>query len=258
MNPKGNVYFISDLHLGVPTREESLIREKQVVEWLHHIRPDLGELVLLGDVFDFWFEYKHAVPKGYTRLMGALAALTDAGIPVHFFMGNHDMWTFGYLETELGVKVYPHPVKWERWGHRLYLAHGDGLGPGDYSFKIIRKVFRSPFFQWCFARLHPNFGIGLGLALSRRSRKAHAASEQQYLGHDQEWLTQYCTTDLSAEKFDYMVFGHRHLPLWIPISGNGVYVNLGDWVSHFTFGRLSPEGFALMKWQDGQTILVKE
>lgn len=251
MNPEGAVYLISDLHLGVPDVIASRKREREVLRFLDNIVSDASELVLLGDVFDFWFEYKHAVPRGHVRLLGALARLADQGMPIHFFKGNHDLWTFGYLEQEIGLKVYTKPQVWERFGYRLYLAHGDGLGPGDYTFKFVRKLFHASFFQWCYARIHPNSGIGLAGWLSRRSRAANEHSGLEYLGHDREWLMQYCTHELNAQGFDYMIFGHRHLPLRVPVPGGGEYINLGDWVRWNTFARISASGLELLEWNNG-------
>lgn len=198
---------------------------------------------MVGDLFDFWFEYKHAVPKGFTRFLGALSELTDRGIPVHVFTGNHDMWIFDYLPTETGVQVHRAPIVREWHGKKFYIGHGDGLGPGDHGYKFIKRVFDSKVCQWLFARLHPNFGIGMANFWSRTSRKAGAEKDRIFLGEDQEWLVQYCKEVLRSEHVDYFIFGHRHLPLDIQLSATSRYVNLGDWISHYTYA-----------WFDGQEL----
>lgn len=230
-----NLYFASDFHLGIPDRARSLERERRIVRWLEQIRPDTRELYLLGDVFDFWFEYRTVVPRGYVRLLAAIASFTDAGIPVHYFTGNHDMWTFDYLEKELGVRIHRKPIEAEYDGKKFYIGHGDGLGPGDHGYKFIKKVFASPLCQWLFARLHPNFGMGVANYFSRRSRIAAGTTEDHYLGDEQEWLVQYCRELQQDKRFDYMIFGHRHLPLDKTIDGQGRYINLGDWIHYNTY-----------------------
>jgi len=230
------IYFASDFHLGVPALEDSLTREKRVVAWLESIRHDAEEIILLGDVFDFWFEYKHAVPRGYTRLLGKISEITDSGIPVHLFTGNHDMWIFDYLPKECGVHLHREPIVREWNGMRFYIGHGDGLGPGDYGYKFIKKVFASPLCQWLFARLHPNFGIGLANFFSKKSRASTGDKDRIFLGDENEWLAIYARDILKKEHFDYFVFGHRHLPLTIQLNEKSTYVNIGDWLGHYTYG----------------------
>lgn len=232
----GKIYFASDFHLGAPDAAASLEREKAVVRWLDEISEDAAEIFLVGDIFDFWFEYKRAVPRGYTRLLGKLASLTDKGIPIHVFTGNHDMWIFDYLPHETGVKLYREPITRIWNGVKFYIGHGDGLGPGDYGYKVIKRVFRNPLCQWLFARIHPNLGIWMANFWSRTSRKAGAEKDKTFLGDEGEWLVQYANEILAQEHFDHFVFGHRHLPLEIKLPDNAHYTNLGDWISHFTYG----------------------
>ncbi|NNF02413.1 MAG: UDP-2,3-diacylglucosamine diphosphatase [Bacteroidia bacterium] len=227
-------YFISDFHLGVPNNKSSLEREKKVITWLEEIEHDAREIYFMGDVFDFWFEYKHVVPKGYVRLLGKIASICDKGIPVHYFTGNHDMWAFDYLPTELGVIMHREPIEVIIDDKKFFLGHGDGLGPGDSGYKFIKKVFSNKVCQWLFARLHPNFGIGLANYWSRKSR-AHTAGEEKYMGDDKEFLVQFCKDKLKDDYFDYFVFGHRHLPLDMKVGETSRYVNLGDWISHYTY-----------------------
>lgn len=227
--PGKQVYFASDFHLGVPNKEQSLTREKKLVQWLTDIEKDAQDIFLVGDIFDFWFEYKTVVPRGYTRLMGKLASLVDQGINIHYFTGNHDMWTFGYFEEELGVKLYRNPIELSINGKQFFIGHGDGLGPGDKGYKFIKKVFSSPLSQWLFARLHPNFGIGLANFWSGKSRAANGPIDEVFLGEDKEWLIIYCKEVLQKKHYDYFIFGHRHLLLDINLNNNSRYINLGDW-----------------------------
>ena len=229
------IYFASDFHLGVPTHAKSLVREREIIRWLDSIKSDAAELFLVGDLFDYWFEYKTVVPKGYVRFLGKIAEFIDAGIPVHVFTGNHDMWMFDYLKTEIGVELYRNSIVRTWNGKKIMIGHGDGLGPGDHGYKFIKKIFTNRFFQWCFARLHPNLGISLMRYFSRRSRASSGKSDEIYLGDDKEFLVQYCKDTLKAEHFDHFVFGHRHLPLEIMISELSKYTNLGEWLNYKTY-----------------------
>jgi len=198
------------------------------------IKTDAAELFLMGDIFDFWFEYKTVVPKGYVRLLGKLAELSDAGIKIYFFKGNHDMWMFDYLEKELNATIITNELVIERSGKKIYLHHGDGLGPGDNFYKILKKIFRSKFCQWLFARIHPNLGIGIANLWSQHSRIA-GARDVQKVNTQQEWLVIYCRQILKATYYDYMIFGHRHLPLDIDLDSKSRYINLGAWVNYNSY-----------------------
>jgi UDP-2,3-diacylglucosamine hydrolase len=190
----------------------------------------------MGDIFDFWFEYKTVVPKGYTRLLGTIAHLSDSGIPIHFFTGNHDMWSFTYFQEELGVKLYKEPILKEIDGKKFFVGHGDGLGPGDKGYKFIKKIFSNKFCQWLFAQMHPNIGIGLANYFSRKSRMANAQADEVFLGENEEWLLQFCKDYLSKNPtVDYFVFGHRHLPLDIRLEKGARYINLGEWVKYNSY-----------------------
>jgi UDP-2,3-diacylglucosamine hydrolase len=245
LKPGKKIYFASDFHLGVPDYEKSLIREKMIVEWLDIIKTDAEELYLLGDVFDFWFEYKTVVPRGYVRLLGKLAELSDLGIKIHYFTGNHDMWTFNYLSKELNVKIYREPIEAEYNNKKFYIGHGDGLGPGDHGYKFIKKVFSSKLSQWLFARLHPNAGISIAEYFSKKSRVATGISDEKFLGEEKEWLVIHSKELLSKKHYDYLIFGHRHLPLDIKINGSSRYINLGDWIRYFSYGVFDGTGFKL-------------
>lgn len=245
MDQKKKIYFASDFHLGVPDFDSSLIREKRIVRWLDQVSQDADEIFLLGDIFDFWFEYKTVVPRGHTRLLGKIAELTDKGLPIHVFTGNHDMWIFDYLPKETGVMLHREPLSREWNGKKVYIGHGDGLGPGDRGYKFIKKVFASKLSQWLFARFHPNFGVGLANYWSKTSRNSHYEEDRIFLGEDKEWLAIYCKEILEKEHFDYFVFGHRHLPLEIKLNDQSIYINLGDWITHFTYGVFDGEEFRL-------------
>ena len=235
MDKPTKVYFVSDIHLGAPNEEASKKREKRFVDWLDMIKQDATELFVVGDLFDFWFEYKRAVPRGYVRVLGKLAEIADSGIPITFFTGNHDMWIFDYLPNEIGAKLYREPITREWNGKTFMIGHGDGLGPGDHGYKFIKKVFANTFLQWCFARLHPNFGIWLANYFSKTSRAKTGGDDAVFLGEDSEWLVQYCQEVEQIEHYDFYIFGHRHLPLEIDINNNSKYINLGDWLSYYTY-----------------------
>ncbi|MBK6525978.1 MAG: UDP-2,3-diacylglucosamine diphosphatase [Crocinitomicaceae bacterium] len=241
------IYFASDFHLGAPSYESSLEREKRIVAWLEEVRIDAAEIFLIGDVFDFWFEYKRAIPKGFVRLQGKIAEITDSGIPVHWFIGNHDMWIFDYIPKELGVKMYKTEIEREFFGKKFMIGHGDGLGPGDRGYKFIKKVFRNKVCQWMFARLHPNFGIGLANFLSRKSRVSTGQADATFYGEDKEMLIQFCKSKLSEKHFDYFVFGHRHLPIEFELSANSKYINIGDWITYFSYAVFNGDKLELIQ-----------
>ncbi|MFI5139038.1 MAG: UDP-2,3-diacylglucosamine diphosphatase [Sphingobacteriales bacterium] len=226
---RNKLYFASDFHLGTGTYVKYREREARLVRWLDSIKSDAAEVFLMGDVFDFWFEYKTVVPKGYIRFLGKLAELADAGVKLYLFKGNHDMWMFDYFEKELNATIISDELEIERGGKKFYLHHGDGLGPGDNFYKILKKIFRSAFCQWLFARIHPNLGVGIANYWSRHSRLANEKEEEHKPGQ-QEWLVTYSNQLLQSHFYDYLIFGHRHLPLDIQLNPETRYINLGEWV----------------------------
>ena len=234
-NQKTHIYFASDFHLGVPNYESSLIREKKICAWLESIRHNASEIYLVGDVFDFWFEYKHVVPKGHTRLLGKLAEISDQGTKITFFKGNHDMWTFGYLAQEIGAQIVSNELEIVRNGKKIYIHHGDGLGPGDNGYKIIKKIFRSKLSVKLFGFIHPFLGVGLANFLSRRSRISKGSNDKIYLGEENEFIIIHCKDLLKKQHFDYFICGHRHLAQDLQIGDNSKYINLGEWVNDFTY-----------------------
>jgi UDP-2,3-diacylglucosamine hydrolase len=228
---KKDIYFASDFHLGAPDHTESRKREDRILRWLNFIAPTCSELFLMGDIFDFWFEYRTVVPKGFVRLQGKLAAMTDSGIKVYFFKGNHDMWVNDYFSKEMGIEIVSDELIMERAGKRFFLHHGDGLGPGDSTYKLLRKVFRSPVCQWLFSLVPPRIGMGIANWWSGRSKAARSKTVEVFEHVDREWLAIYAREVLQREHFDYFVFGHRHLPLDIILGDKTRYVNLGEWMN---------------------------
>jgi len=245
-SPDKKIYFLSDFHLGAPDYDSSLKREKLIVQFLDEIKYKASEIFLVGDMFDFWYEYRRVVPKGYVRLLGKLAEISDMGIPMHFFVGNHDMWMKDYFLKELNIPVYFEPKEFERNGKKFFIGHGDGLGPGDHGYKRLKKVFRNPACQWLFGVLPPYVGMGLANYMSRRSRAQTGASEEVFLGEDNEWLIIFCNDRLNGKFFDYFIFGHRHLPIDYRLKDNSRYINLGDWIRYFTYAEF-----------DGQDLILK-
>lgn len=230
-NSTKKIYFLSDFHLGAPNAVTSLQREKTIVAFLDSIKEDAEEVFIVGDIFDFWFEYKTVVPKGFVRLLGKLAELSDNGIALHFFVGNHDMWIRDYFQKELNMKVYFEPTHFNLNGKKFLIGHGDGQGPGDHSYKFLKKIFRSPVCQWLFGMIPPSIGMGIANYFSKRSRQAESGHEEKFLGEENEWLITYCKEVLQQEHFDYFIFGHRHLPIDFTLNSNSRYINLGEWIN---------------------------
>jgi UDP-2,3-diacylglucosamine hydrolase len=226
------IYFASDFHLGAPSYKKSRARENLIINWLDTIKKDAQEIYLVGDIFDFWFEYKQTVPKGYVRFLGKIAEITDSGIAVHFFTGNHDMWMFDYLSNEIGVSIHRDIIT-RKWNDKkFFIGHGDGLGPGDRFYKFLKLFFNSKFCQWLFARIHPNIGMGIGNFWSSKSRISNIEKGEKFLGNEKEWLYIYSKQVLEKEHFDFFVFGHRHLVLDLNIQEKkSRYINLGEWFS---------------------------
>jgi UDP-2,3-diacylglucosamine hydrolase len=233
--PEGKkIYFASDFHLGIPNKEASREREQLLCQWLDEIRKDAYCLYLVGDIFDVWFEYSNVVPKGFTRFLGKLADLSDAGLKIEAFTGNHDLWMHGYFEEELNIPVHHHPIEIEVNGKRFLIAHGDGLGPGDHGYKFLKGVLRNPLAQWLYRRLHPDTGVGIANYFSRKGPK-HAEAEAEFMGEDKEWLVQFCRQKLKEKHYDYFIFGHRHLALSYQLEPESLYINLGDWIKYNSY-----------------------
>jgi len=243
------IFFASDFHLGVPDHASSLDREKRIIRWLDSIKSEAHSIYLMGDIFDFWFEYKHAIPKGFIRLQGKLAELTDNGISVIFFTGNHDMWMFDYFTKELNIPIYREPLLLEINNQKLLIGHGDGLGPGDLSYKFLKKFFNSSICQWLFARIHPNLGIGIAQRWSKYSRISNMKREEKFQGEENEFLLTYCRDLEKTQNHDFYVFGHRHLPLDLNVSEKSKYINLGEWVHFNTYAEYDGKNISLKTFE---------
>ncbi len=244
--PSGKkIYFASDNHLGAPNSKASLVREKKFVAWLDSVKHDAYAIFLLGDLFDFWFEYKTVVPKGFTRTLGKLAEITDSGIPVYFFVGNHDLWMDDYFETELNIPVYHKPKDFTFNNKTFLIGHGDGLGPGDKGFKRMKKVFTNPVSKWFYRWLHPDIGVALGNYMSRKNKLISGDEDVTFLGEENEWLVLYAKKKLAEKHRDYFIFGHRHLPMEIALGNASTYINLGDWINYFTYAVFNGEALSL-------------
>lgn len=244
VNKQKNIYFASDAHLGFPTISEGRERENIFVNWLNSIEADCSELYLVGDIFDFWYEYKRVVPRGFVRTLGTLARFTDNGIPVHFFTGNHDVWAFNYLHTEIGLTMHYEPLATIIGGQKFYIAHGDGLGPGDWSYKLLKIAFTSKFLQFLFSRLHPNFAFGLAHVWSRKSRYSKGI-EATFNGLNNEYLYHHSLNVLKNNHFDYFIYGHRHLLINEKITDKSRFIYLGDWLYNFSYGVFNGTTFEL-------------
>ena len=233
--PGKKIYFLSDFHLGAPDFTSSLEREKKIVRFLDIAMQDAAAIFIVGDLFDFWYEYRTVVPKGYVRILGKMASITDSGISMYFFVGNHDMWMKGYFEKELNIPVYFEPKIFEFNNKKFYIGHGDGLGPGDHGYKFIKKIFRNPICQWLFGILPPAIGVGIANYMSRSSRAATGQTDARFLGEENEWLITYSREVLQQQPFDYFIFGHRHLPINFQLTENSRYINLGDWIKYDSY-----------------------
>lgn len=247
--PDKKVYFASDFHLGAPDPVSSRQRERLILSWLNSIKTDASALFLLGDLFDFWFEYKKVVPKGYVRFLARLGEFADNGIPVFIFTGNHDLWMNAYFTEELGIPVFRKPVSFCVNNIPFHVGHGDGLGPGDHHYKRIKQVFTNPLCQKLFRMIHPDIGVQLANYLSGSSRKKNNQSDDGFKTKEEEWIWQYCREEEDRRHHQYYVFGHRHIPLNLEVNAHSQYINLGEWVNHRTFASFNGRKLVLNKYQ---------
>ncbi len=246
MNTQKKIFFASDFHLGLETGAPPVEREKKVVSWLKSVAGEAEEIYLLGDIFDFWWEYKLVVPRGFTRFLGTVAEITDSGIPVHFFTGNHDMWVTTYLKNECGLTVHTEPVTKLFNGKKFHLAHGEGLGTKDFSYKILLSIFRNKPLRVLYSALHPRIGVGIGLRWSLNSRLGKGITKE-FLGEDKEDLLRYAKSILEKDNIDYFIFGHRHLGMKYNLMDKAEVVILGDWINKGSYA----------EW-DGSALLFKK
>jgi len=242
------IYFASDQHFGAPSSASSKIRENKFLEWLNYIEKDVGALFLLGDLFDFWFEYKSVVPKGFVRILGKLANLSDKGIPIYFFVGNHDLWMENYFINELGIPVFYKPQEFNLNGKSFLIGHGDGLGPGDYGYKRMKKIFINPISKFLFRWIHPDIGVKLAQYLSINNKLISGDDNIKYDGPENEIIFQYVLRKQKEKSRDFYVFGHRHLPLDLSIEKSR-YINLGDWINHYTYAEFNNYNLLLKTWK---------
>ncbi len=247
-------YFVSDAHLG-SLAAPSLEREKKLVRWMETIRPDCQALFMLGDMIDFWYEYDYVVPKGYTRFFGQLASFCDAGIPVYWFAGNHDMWLYRYVQEEIGVQVLFGPYETTLLGKRFFMAHGDGLGDNSFGSRFLHAFFHSRLNRFLFSHLlPPSWGMRFGQAWSRHSfNKRKKENTQQYLGEDKEHLIAFAKKDIAEKQDDapdYYVFGHRHILLDFQLANRSRLLILGDWIKEFSYACFDGENFDLLNFED--------
>ncbi|MDG1277461.1 MAG: UDP-2,3-diacylglucosamine diphosphatase [Algoriphagus sp.] len=243
------LFFASDFHLGAPNETESKIREKRIIRWLNSISKEAAGIFLVGDIFDFWFEYGQVIPKGFIPFISKISQLRDQGVPVYFFTGNHDLWMKDYFTTELGIPIFHEPILLQVNKKKILVGHGDGLGPGDYSYKILKKIFTNPISKWLFRWLHPDFGVKLAKAWSGHSRITNIAKNESHFLGDDEWLWQYCKEVETGTHHDFYIFGHRHLPLELKVAENSTYFNLGEWVNQNTFLEFDGEKFELIEFE---------
>mgnify|MGYP005983106637 CR=1 FL=1 len=244
------VYFASDQHFGAPNEQSSKVREQLFIDFLDQIKEDCQVLFLLGDLFDFWHEYKTVVPKGFVRVLGKLAELADRGIVLYCFTGNHDLWMRDYLQNEIGAVLFREEQEFRINTKEFFIAHGDGLGPGDHGYKRMKKLFTNPVARWFFRWLHPDIGVALGNHLSRKNKLISGDEDVTFLGEDKEWLIIFSKEKIKEKPYDYLIFGHRHLPMVLDIGTHSHYVNLGDWITYFTYGVFDGENFELLTFTE--------
>ena len=237
------IYFLSDIHLGTPNEQQSLQREKIVVRFLTSIANDAQAIFFVGDIFDFWFEYKHAVPKYFIRFFAKIIELRENGIDIYFIKGNHDLWMSDYLEQLLDIKLVEDRILLKANKKTFFITHGDGKGPGDTKYKILKKIFTNPICKYLFSWVHPDIGIKIAQTWSRSSFTD--PKTEKFKGEESEWLITYTKKKLETNNVDYFIFGHRHLPMKLDISNSSMYINLGDWIANFTYAVFDGSNLAL-------------
>lgn len=252
LRPSKKIYFASDFHLGAPNYEKSLVREKIICQWLDQIKLDAQVVFLVGDLFDFWFEHRRSVPKGYVRFFGKLAELTDAGIELVVFTGNHDMWMKDYFKQNFNAPTYRASQEYSINGKCFLIGHGDGLGPGDYVYKVLKKIFENKICRWMFGNLlHPDLSLKLGYAWANHSWQKHNKEKDVYVfeSQEKEILFQYCLEEEKKKHRDYYVFGHRHYKFDLEVNKNSRYINLGDWIYFYSYASFDGEKLELIDYK---------
>ena len=248
MTEKGLIYFVSDVHLGAPALNNNRERELLFTRWLDEIKDTVAELYLMGDIFDFWYEYKKVAPRGFTRVLGRIADLTDRGIPVHFFPGNHDLWVFDYLGEETGVIVHRKEIIREIYGKKFFLAHGDGIDQSDKGYLLLKKIFTNKPLQWLFSRLHPNFALWIAHKWSASSRLSKSDNEPDFMVN-QDGMYKFAADFLKSTPVDYFVMGHRHRLAMEKMDEQTTFVLLGEWIGSYSYGVFDGNKFELKKYK---------
>jgi len=249
LKKQAKIYFASDVHLGAPALSNNRERETLFANWLDEIKKDATQLYLVGDIFDFWFEYKKVVPRGFTRILGRIADMADSGIEIHFFAGNHDLWAFDYFEKELGIAVHRNGITKEINGHNFFIGHGDGLDATDKGYIFLRKIFTNRFLHWMFSRLHPNFALSIAHKWSKSSRLAKINIDDKF-DINNEGMYKFAEDFLKEEPVDFFVFGHRHVMLDTKVGKNSRFILLGDWIKNFSYAVFEGDNFELKKYKN--------
>lgn len=240
----------SDLHLGAPNKESSLKREKIFVQWLESIEKDATIIYLVGDIFDFWFEYRKTVPQGYIRILGKLAMMADKGIEIHLFTGNHDLWYGEYLKNEIGAKIHTGPITVTHFNKKYYIAHGDGLGPGDYGYKFIKKIFINPVCQWLFRRLHPDTGVSIADFFSKLSGYySKTGKEPEFFGENENLIIHSRSILKQSPDYEYFIYGHRHILKRYTLSDNSESIYLGDWLKYNSYVKITEKSTEILHYE---------
>lgn len=245
------IYFASDAHLGLSIYEDRKVAERRLTRWMDSIKPSCKALYFVGDMFDYWFEYKYVVPKGFVRFIGKIAEFIDEGIPVYLYTGNHDIWMFGYFQDELGATIREQDTIEEFDGKRFYIGHGDGLGDPSLSFRFLRAFFRNKACQAMYKWIHPDVTMPFGLSWSKFNRKKKQGNEaEQYIGEEREFLVQFAKRHRKENKIDFYIFGHRHILLDLPIEEESRVIILGDWITNFTYAEWNGSTLELKRYTE--------
>jgi len=255
IEPNKKVYFASDLHLMMAPDEKSRIREQDFIRWLDRIKKDAAVIFLLGDIFDFWFEYHNVVPRGFVRLLGKLAELTDSGIAIHYIVGNHDQWMNDYLTTEMKIQIYHQPTEFMINGKLFLIGHGDDISPDNLTDRLHNIIFRDRVLRVLYASLHPRWGISFGKNWSKYNRKKHG-TVTPYAGVEKEFIYRYAQKMLDKKHYDFFIFGHRHLALDLRLNENSRYINIGDWLANYTYGVFDGQ-YVTVNSEKGELNLIR-
>jgi len=245
---RNKIIFASDFHLGIDSKNSSKERELLIVEWLMSIKDEVKHLFLVGDIFDYWFEYKTSIPSGFSDFLSAIKILRNEGVEITFFTGNHDMWMFRYFTEEYGIEVLKEPKVFHFDQAKFFVGHGDGLGPGDALYKVVKKVFANKVCQWLFSLIHPTIALGIMKKVSQRDAEKYTKPDQ--FDGENEWLIQFANSYQEQEKkVDFFIFGHRHLMYDYPLQNEGRVINLGDWITYLSYAEWDGSEMKLLQYK---------